>query len=253
MIIIPSYKNWKEVEECLTSVLRQHYPKTRFRIAYGDDYSPDNSIDILMNFMRKQTKTDQDLFSFQFNKERKYACWMRNYLIKKFVKEDEICVLLDGDDKLSDAYVLSYLNQIYQTEEVWMTYGGYSSSDGKRKDWGDWPIEYKQKMGGIRESGKWYGSCLRTFYAKLYAKVKMDELLDEEYNWFESATEVAIMVPMLEMSGNEHTHYVNDGRILYLYTIHPNQQYNPERVAKQRKNAKYIFENKKYYLPLESL
>lgn len=253
VFIIPSYNNSGEVIDCLTSTINQNYPKTHYRIVYGDDYSDDGSVSVVKNFLKSQTKEVRSLFTFQFNKQRKFACWMRNYLIQKFTEEDEICVLLDGDDRVADPYVLSYINKMYRNPDIWITYGGYSSSDGKRKDWGDWPQKYKQKEGGLRESGTWYGSSIRTFYSKLYKKINMDDLLDENYDWFEAATEVAIMIPMLEMAGEKHSYYVKDGRVLYLYTIHPNQQYSPERVKLQRKNADFIFRKKIPYSQIESL
>lgn len=247
VFIVPSYNNQDEVIDCIESIINQNYPKTHYRIVYGDDCSDDNSVSILKDYIDQQPIEIQNLFTFQFNQTRKKACWMRNYLIQKYTNDDEICILVDGDDKLADNFVLSYLNNIYKNNDIWITYGGYSSCDGKRRDWGDWPDIYKQKVGGLRESGTWYGSHIRTFYSKLYKKIDLEDLFDEEFEWFESATEVAIMIPMLEMAGPDHSHYVKDGRILYLYTINPNQQYLPERVKSQRKNAEFIFREKRPY------
>ena len=38
---------------------------------------------------------------------------------------DEICVLLDGDDWLNGENVLARLNEIYEEEDCWLTYGSY--------------------------------------------------------------------------------------------------------------------------------
>ena len=39
--------------------------------------------------------------------------------------DDEIIVQLDGDDWLAHENVLSYLNSIYSTQDVWITFGQF--------------------------------------------------------------------------------------------------------------------------------
>ena len=41
-------------------------------------------------------------------------------------ENDEIVVMLDGDDMLSNPFVLKRLNQAYADDHVWVTYGQYA-------------------------------------------------------------------------------------------------------------------------------
>lgn len=273
VIVIAARNNTDELDACLTSVFAQQYPASSFRVVYGDDVSDDYSLFHLKKWIARNHRFKSRL-TMDNQTSRRYPCEMRDLLIRRHTdkESDEVIVLVDGDDRLSDRFVLAYMDSVYRHhhracdgDDVWITYGGYRSNCAKRRDWGDWSLEEKQQLGGIRKTGKWYAAPLRTFRTSLYHHIDPRDLINTRTgkHW-RSATDVAIMIPMLEMAGPVHSHHVAraDGaaseqqqqqqRILYIYTIHPGQQYDPDRVAEQRANACSIFA-KQSYSPLSRL
>ena len=77
------------------------------------------------SIIEKEIQGD-DRFKLFINEERTGALGSTNYGIKKANPGDEdILVVLDGDDWFPDADTLSYLNETYEKEQCWMTYGSY--------------------------------------------------------------------------------------------------------------------------------
>ena len=65
------------------------------------------------------------------NKIRKGSLRNKFEVINKYCKDNEIIVVLDGDDKLINNRVLNYLNFIYNNYDIWMTFGSYIHFSGK--------------------------------------------------------------------------------------------------------------------------
>lgn len=57
-------------------------------------------------------------------------------------------------------------------------------------------------------------SHLRSFYTKLLTLVKDQDLKDDEGNWFRAANDVAMYIPILEMT---HKRLIYVAEISYLY------------------------------------
>jgi hypothetical protein len=127
--------------------------------------------------------------------------------------DDEIVVLLDGDDWFAHNGVLNKVNEIYTNPSCWMTYGNYRS-------WPDSTIGYSRKIpadvvetNGFRDY-EWCASHLRTFYAWLFKLIRIDDLLGPSGSFYSMAWDQAIMFPMLEMSG-DRAKFISD--VLYVY------------------------------------
>ena len=124
-------------------------------------------------------------------------------------------MILDGDDWLASANVLEKLNDTYNAEDCWMTFGSY--------------VEYPKNVRGkfakkisddiidknlFRES-EWMSSHLRTFRHKLWEKIdKQDFVFSQTDKFYKAAWDLAFVFPMLEMAGQK-AKYVKD--ILYIY------------------------------------
>ena len=176
-----------------------------------DDISTDKTPEII-----KKEIEGNDKFRLIKNTEKKYA--LKNiHDTLNLINPDEkdIIVILDGDDWLSSADVLSKLNDIYNLEDCWMTFGSY--------------IEYPKNIRGkfakkisddvvdnnlFRESD-WMSSHLRTFRYKLWEKInKQDFVSSETEKYYKAAWDLAFVFPMLEMAGGK-AKYVED--VLYVY------------------------------------
>lgn len=85
-------------------------------------------------------------------------------------------------------------------------------------------------------------------------KINPQHLQDKDGNFLKSATDVALMIPIIEMASWEKCFYNGkSGRLLYIYTIHPNTQENPDRKKEQAQNAIYIFEQLPEYEKLKDI
>ncbi len=209
VIIIPSYNNSAYCEENILSVLSQDYPY--FRVIYIDDCSEDDTVFKVERYVN--TFFPKSDFTLIKNTERKGCPSANLYYAVHSCKDDEIVVVVDGDDKLSHTHVLSKLNTTYANPNVWMTYGDFINYPTYER----WNLCKKIPKKIIKNnrfrSYNWVASHLRTFYAGLFKRIKLNDLLYNG-NFFPAAGDLAITFPMLEMAGDRHK-FIRD--ILYIY------------------------------------
>ena len=195
-------------ENVLSAV--QDYPENAYRIIYIDDRSTDQTYPRLILTVEKIGKPY--LFSIYRNPTNRGALCNHWNAIHQLVEDDEIVVILDGDDQLAGPFVLAYLNEIYQDETVWLTYGQY-----QEKNSGD--IGFNKPMpdhtvkGNAFRKWKHIPSHLRTFYAKLYKNIKLEHLTRNNV-FFPMNADMATMLPMIEMA-RDHFRFIPE--VLYLY------------------------------------
>ena len=156
-------------------------------------------------------------------------------------KNDDIVVVVDGDDWLKHPNVLKDLNQYYENENVWMTYGQYiRHPDGQVGMCA--PVSKTTLNQANFRSKKWMYSHLRTFYAGLFKRVKLEDLLFEG-TFFDTTYDLAIMYPMLEMA-REHAYFTQD--ISYVYNYENPLNDAKLRLKEQEKIEGYIRGLQKY-------
>lgn len=236
VIVVPSYKNEKWVKQNLSSIFNQDY--VNYRVIYIDDYSPDNTVPLIKSLVNEWNFAVN--FTLIENKERKGA--MRNlYEAIHSCDDEEIVVTVDGDDWLAHDQVLNHLNKVYSNKDrpVWITHGSYRDSKGN-------PGMQNQITDSIIERNAFRGKCrvshLRTFYAWLFKKILIQDLMYEG-KFFEMAWDLAMMFPMLEMAGHRQL-YIPE--VLYIYNVqNPISDFvkNPDY---QMKLDRYIHKKRKY-------
>jgi glycosyltransferase involved in cell wall biosynthesis len=207
-VIIPSYNNLQWYERNLSSVVAQDYQK--FRVIYVDDCSSDATGELVARFIRD--RNSDNLIHLTRNAVRLGA--LQNlYNTIHTCDDDEIVVLLDGDDWFAHNGVLKKINEVYADPECWITYGQYRS-------WPDNMIGYSKEIpsdvietNNFRDS-EWCASHLRTFYAWLFKLIKMEDLISPSGTFYDMAWDQAIMFPMLEMSGHR-AKFISE--VLYIY------------------------------------
>lgn len=208
-IIIPSYNNKLWFQRNIDSVIMQNYEN--YEVLYIDDASIDKTGELVESYI-KEHKIEK--IKFIKNLQNKGALENLYNAICSCNPED-IIITLDGDDWLSNENVLSFLNNIYQDKNVWMTYGNYI-------DYPTYATGSAQQLpyqiidqNNFRNYNLWVTTHLRTFYAGLFHKIKKIDLLYEN-KFYLMAWDCAIMYPMLEMAG-KHSKFISD--ILYVYNI----------------------------------
>lgn len=205
-VIVPFYNCKNFLEGCVSSVMTQKYDN--FHIYFIDDFSNDNSWDVLPHEDKRATCIRNNVNLTALPNIHK--------IITEFCEPDSICILLDGDDKLLNKNVLSFINEIYNTHDCWFQYGQSLWSDGRR----GFACAYsKEEFNNLRKS-PFKVSHLRSFRAGVYHKIKeQDEsfsiMKDKDGNFYRSCYDVPIVWSIMELSGYEKI-YFNDTPV-YLY------------------------------------
>ncbi|MES1224459.1 MAG: glycosyltransferase family A protein, partial [Bacteroidota bacterium] len=118
VIGICSYNNKNWYEKNLKSVFSQNYEN--FRVIYIDDNSPDGTGDLVENYLKVHNLENR--VTLIKNKTRKNL-GANHYNIIHSSYDDEIIVILDGDDWFAHNNVLQKVNEVYQDDNIWMSFG----------------------------------------------------------------------------------------------------------------------------------
>jgi hypothetical protein len=207
VVIIPSYNNTAWCQRNLDSIVNQKY--SNFHIIYLDDCSPDGTGQRVQEYI--ETRHLEDKITLIRNQVRRGA--LANIYTAVHMCDDwAIVVTVDGDDWLKHDHVLARVNKEYVSNGAWMTYGHYEVYPDNKSE----PQKEMRpaiiNLNAYRE-WDWITSHLRTFYAWLFKRIKLQDFLFEG-SFFDVTWDMAFMFPMLEMAG-ERARPIPD--ILYVY------------------------------------
>ena len=238
VVVIPSYDNVEWYRKNLDSIFNQKY--SNWRAIYIDDCSSDETGKLVENYVIE--KGFQDKIVIICNEVRCLALANLYYAIHS-CEDDEIIVMLDGDDWFAHDDVLWIVNKVYQDPNVWLTYGQYSHP------WGglgcNRTIDKEVIEKNAYRDGPLIASHLRTCYAWLFKCIKKEDLLHNG-SFFPMTWDWALMFPMLEMSGGRFK-FIRE--ILYIYNTE--NQINDNKVnPKLQQELEKIIQEKERYNPL---
>ncbi len=236
IVLTTSYNCENYIEKSLLSIMSQRFRD--FKCYITDDMSTDKTVDVI-----KKTINGDDRFILIENKIKLYQPGNYDQVIRGLnIPDDEICVEVDGDDWLSNSNVFSFINEIYQNENIWMTSGSFKYHDG-RPGFANPPKNFTN----IRKQ-TFTLSHLRTWKSWLWKKIKEEDLKDNLRNYWGAAGDLSFMFPMLEMSGEEHFKYISD--VLYIYN--ESNPINDHKVNMDKvQNIVNIIRNKQTYEKLQ--
>lgn len=242
VVIIPSYNNKEWYKKNLDSVYHQNYAD--YEIMYIADAPTDGTDTWVEEYIQAVDKPVK--ITLIKNQQRKGALANLYYAIHQCHPTD-VVVTLDGDDWFPDEHVLSYLNEVYANQDVWMTYG-QSLHHPSNRIGGARQIPAHVIQNHSYRQFDWVATHLRTFRAQLFQYINQKDLLYEG-NFYSVAWDLAFMFPMLEMAGS-HSYYID--RIMYVYNC--NNPISDFRIAAQLQ-AQYDqhIRSQKSYNPLVTL
>jgi len=233
VIITASYNNAAWYQKNIDSVMKQTY--TNWRMIYINDCSTDNTGLLVSHYIKEHHLENRIIY--QENRQHQGHLANQYYAISS-CDNNEVVIILDGDDWLAHDNVLEYLNEVYQNPHIWLTYGQF-------KQLSDDSLGYCRAIENNMGNPPWVFGHLRTFYAWLFKRINKQDL---QYNgaFFPMAADVAIMFPMIQMAG-QRIRYIED--ILYIHN-----DLNPLSLKKawpMQRFLEKIIRNRPKYCPVD--
>jgi glycosyltransferase involved in cell wall biosynthesis len=237
LVIVTTAYNCEEwIRQCLVSIKAQAYDN--FVCYITDDMSTDDTVEAA-----KEVIGLDDRFKIINNKEKLYQPGNYDNVIRNNpdIDDEDIIVEVDGDDWLPDNQVFSRVVSYYSDGNTWITYGQFKYMDG-RPGFAR-PLDINQVRTSV-----FTASHLRTWKAFLWRHIHPEQL-KVNGNYAQTAGDMFFMLPMLEMSLNDHAKYVED--INYMYNEdNPLNDHKGPRASSQQELAQ-VGRSRGRYLPLE--
>ena len=239
VFIIPSYNNEKYIERNLQSIFNQTY--SNWKIIYINDCSTDNTDEIF----HELTENYKNKITYIKNTE-KIGQGFNRYRAYNMCYDDDYCVLLDGDDWLSNNYVLKYLSTFIHYHKVEMTYGNFKYFEKNVID-SDLrcPNDYSEKtiVSKNYRKDQWRAMHLRVMKANLLKQVCVLDYMSNKFEFNNCCTDLVESYACLELSEGKHKYvpeclliYNKSNSLLYETSYYHNEENN----ELQYKNRKII-------------
>tara|TARA_A100001015_G_scaffold314383_1_gene423721 strand:+ start:454 stop:966 length:513 start_codon:yes stop_codon:yes gene_type:complete len=163
---------------------------------------------------------------------------------------EDIIISIDGDDELYNCNVFSTLDKYYKDKNVWMTFGSFlrknhlnELNEGIKCD----GIDFTDIIKNNNFRKTWIYSHLKTYKYKLFKKIKNKDLkINGKY--VKAAQDMAVMYPMIEMSGGKFK-CIPD--ILYIYNSnHPETNHSNDKKKNMQIDNKIHIQSLEPYKPI---
>lgn len=231
----------KYIEKCITSFLNQEEKNWEIQIVLDP---VDNAYKIAKKYEDKKIKIFQ-------NNNKKNA--VHNHVLafsKLDCKNEDIIVTMDADDWLSSEHSLSIVKSYYQKfPDTLVTHGSWVGYPDPNIPTNCYPYTDDEWKKGIRNLPLWKATQLRTMKYKIWKNIDVNDLKDDNGDFFTFCGDLAYMFPALEMAGQDRTKFISE--VIYVYN--KETPYNEMKINLnfQQKICKYIrckkcYEYKKY-------
>ncbi len=221
VIIVPSFNNNEKHEDTeryrlnLDSIFSQEY--SNYRVIYIDDCSTDGTADRVEGYV--QEKGQKHRFTLIKNMKR-WGPSRNRYVGVHQCDDDEIVMFLDGDDWFAHRSVLKLINEIYNDPDIWFTYSHFRHSPDDGTLSGGIQIPEDVVNNNSYRSYGWHYHSLKTFYAWLFKRVHLEDLLYQG-NFLPIASDMVETFPLVEMSGGRFK-FIED--VLYIASVHQSNE-----------------------------
>ena len=210
-IIVPSFNSVDFLPKTLASIEMQEFDN--FDVCVIDDAST----------LAKQREIISDFASrngwktlYRKNNEGALKGMLEGIPLLECQDEDVI-VVIDGDDWLAHPHVLRTLNKIYAENDVWLTWGQCEAYPA-----GKTPMYYAQPIPDMVIEQQLYRDIPwvfwhpGTFKYKLWRRIRDEDLRDSNGVYFRLMKDKATLFPMLEMAG-KRVKFIDER--LYIYNL----------------------------------
>ena len=224
VIVVCSYNNEKWSNNTLDSIFTQEYKN--FRLIIVDDCSSDGNARVIQKYIDDHNVHNQVTF---IRNEQRHRKLYNLYRVLYDCGDDEIVLMVDGDDSLAHPHVLEKINRTYDDDNIWFTYGQYRNVPASiALQYGHKEIGYCRpvpKHIQRKQAYRYYSFIYmhpRSFRGWLFKLVKLEDLIADNITGFEgdfypASNDVAMYFPMVEMA---HTHIKFIPEILYIRNLY---------------------------------
>jgi glycosyltransferase involved in cell wall biosynthesis len=239
VFIIPSYNNELWYTKNLDSVFNQTYKK--WRIIYVNDCSTDNTYDLVKKYINKEGYNNKTKI---INNKKNYKQAYSRYIAYNICENDEIAVMLDGDDWLANNYVLEILNNYYNKNDIVCTYGSHQILINQQLTQIPSLVDYNNKI--IKNNNFKYLAWntpvhLRTFKIFLLKTIPENFLKDHNGEWLKCCTDIAEMIWCLENSNGK---FLKINRVLYTHNLDNSIKYKNCYLSNNINEEDYLYRMK---------
>ena len=145
---------------------------------------------------------------------------------------EDVIAILDADDELYKSALKLVAKTYEKRPKLLATYGSYYRTDLKRRTRTSKPYNKKS----VRKQ-PWHGSHLKTFKYKLMEHFPKSYLKDSKGKWYQASSDIALMIPILELAGLDRTKHIH--RCIYKW------RKTPQTIFANAKGRKLQLKNKK--------
>ena len=185
----------------LDSIRTQNYP--HYRVFYIDDASDDGSEEVLHEYKQRYPGMPLSIYR---NPQRIWPAGSRHRGYQ-LCEDDEICVLLDGDDWLTGNDCLRRVAEVYRKHPD--TLATFGSMQGESWQYRVWNCHYH------RTEQQAYFPHLRTVAARILKAVPVNYLKNADGRWLTMFTDYALLMSAVELIGHERYRFIRHELAFY--------------------------------------
>lgn len=208
IIVVHTPKNEQYWERNLTSIFNQQYEY--YRVVYLDGGSSDRLFERVQEFINEHDRKDCVTL---LRSDGKRSLFERYSDVIAECKDEEVVIHFDGNDWFAHDKVLGKLNETYSSAEVWLAYGQYLEYPTYKRS-SDTSLNRRLYTDRRFERMPWMTSPLKTYYAKLFKELNLDEIYQDDGAMISS--DWNFMLPMVKMA-RCHIQYIPE--VLYVHNI----------------------------------
>lgn len=207
-IVIVGRNNGAFLDKTLRSALTQNYEN--YRVIYIDDASDDGSFSLARDLIYDSGSSHR---VHLIQNERRAGGIGNLAQAINVCDDEEIVVVLGGEDFLAHEWTLQRLNQYFANPDLWMALGQYMKFPtfdlGAKEPY----LEFDLR----NQPSRFSFSQLKVFYASLFKKIETSDLIYHG-EFMPDTADMAYMIPLFEMAKG-HIQLIDE--ILYLANEKP--------------------------------
>lgn len=209
-VFVVPYRNCRAfLGECAASLLMQSHGE--WVAFFRDDCSDDGGSDTLPSDPRIVVQRNASRVGGLRN--------MHEAIVGNSLLPDDVVCLMDGDDYLTRPDALSVVEGLYGRTGCLLSYGQYATNGSAT---GHCRAYTREEFSRLRGVG-FLASHLKTFRHRLYMEAMRqdpgcDRYRDASGGFFDMATDVAIMTPLMEVAGFDGVAF--NPEVVYGYRTH---------------------------------